>query len=104
MFQRSRETRICYIVCCNAALSQMSDQLELLAESVFKTNTSLRYMVSASASSDVWISMNELNLRPGQIFAILSVCVSFLRCVDNGRRYDKCGTKLLLIVSQHKCM
>ena len=59
MFQRSRETRICYIVCCNAALSQMSDQLELLAENVFKTNTSLRYMVSVSASSNVWISIDE---------------------------------------------
>ena len=84
MFQRSRQPRICYIVCCNAALSQMSDQLELLAENVFKTNTSLRYIVSVSESSNIWISMNELNLRPGQIFAILSFCVSFLRCVDNG--------------------
>ena len=37
----------------------MSDRLKLLAENVFKTNTSLRYIVSVSASSNVWISMNE---------------------------------------------
>ena len=45
---------------------------------------------------EAWFSENETNFRPGQIFATLPVCVSFLRCVANGRRYGKCGIKLLL--------
>jgi len=52
MFQRTRQPRIYYIVCCNMALSQMSDRLEFLAKNVFKTNTFLRYIVSASAGSN----------------------------------------------------
>ena len=95
MFQRSRETRICYIVCCNAALSQMSDQLELLAENVFKTNTSLRYMVSVSASSNVWISIDETEFSTRSNLRYFVLGFRALKLLYNGRVYDKCDLSCL---------
>jgi hypothetical protein len=63
---------------------------------MFGRNSSADFVEVVKIGMKYGFQGRKLNFRPGQIFATMSFCVSFLRCTANGWRYGKCGIRLLL--------
>ena len=115
MFQRSRETRICYIVCCKAAFSRSSEfvlsfslnekpkRSRLFARWCLFRRTTLsfpnacaEFVQPVKDAEKAWI-LKELKyvwLRSNLRYFVLGFRA--LKLLYNGWRYGKCWTKLLL--------
>jgi hypothetical protein len=113
MFQRSRETRICYIVCCSSVLSSSSKFVLLFSlnekpkrsrlfarwcrfrrTALSFPNACAEFVKPVKDAEKAWIlkELKSVWLRSNLRYFVLGFRA--LKLLYNGRQYDKCGTRL----------
>ena len=115
MFQRSRETRICYIVCCKAAFSQSFNFVLLISlnekpkrSRIFARwcrfrrttlsfpNSCAEFVKPVKDAEKAWILKELKSVWLRSNLRCFLPDFRALKLLYNGWRYGKCGIKLLL--------